>query len=527
MDLLLNLRRTVSNFPDAPAIVDGGDVRMTWRDYDQDTRKLAAGLVELGLQPGDRIAVLALNSYRYAELYYWVIRMSGIIVPLNTRFSPAEHIYTINDSGAVALVIDEAFLPVLKTLAPHLPSVRHTLFAGTGDPLPGMLAYETLLERAQRWATFEDVQPAEDDVIGLFYTGGTTGNPKGVMLTHHNLSTSGMQVATTIPFPVPLNHLHVAPMFHLADGFFVFLVTMLGGCHTFLPAFDPAKVLATIQRERITHAVLVPIMINALLHVPNLPDYDLSSLQQVTYGASPIPVAVLKQAMELLPCRFVQAYGMTEASPVLTVHSWEAHVQGVHAEPGSPEARRLSSGGQPIIGVEVRIVDEEGKEVAAGEIGEIVARGPNVMKGYWNQAGEIAYGLRAGWLHTGDLATRDDHQFVFVVDRKKDMIISGGENVYSTEVENALYAHPAVMEAVVIGVPDPTWGERVHAVVVLKPGQQATAEELIATCRGLIAGYKVPRSLEFTDALPKSGAGKILKRALREPYWEGQARQVN
>jgi long-chain acyl-CoA synthetase len=285
--------------------------------------------------------------------------------------------------------------------------------------------------------------------------------------------------------------------------------------------------LETIQRERVTHCVLVPTMINALIQVPTIGEYDLASWQLVIYGASPIAPEVLKKAMRLLPCDFIQAYGMTEAAPALTVLSAEDHRAIIRAEPGSPTARRVASCGQPIVGVDVRVVNDAGKEVTPGEIGEIVARGPNVMKGYWNKAAETAYGLRDGWLHTGDLATVDDQNYIFIVDRLKDMIVSGGENVYSTEVEAAIYAHPAVLEAAVIGVPDETWGERVHAVVVLKPNHMATGDDIVASCRSRIAGYKVPRSVEFVDALPKSGAGKILKRALRDPYWQNQQRRVS
>jgi long-chain acyl-CoA synthetase len=526
MDLLLCYRRTVNHFPDAPAIIDG-NVRMNWREYDLETRNLAAGLVALGAKPGDRIAILALNGYRYAAFYHGVIRMGGVMVPLNTRSAPAEHVYTLNDSGAVILVVDDTFLSMAETIAPHLPTVQHYLYAGN-NPCPAtMQAYQEVLETGRNLGTYQDHQPDENDLIGLFYTGGTTGYAKGVMLTHNSMMTNLLQSIATSLFPAPLNHLHVAPMFHLADGTFVFLTTALGGCHTFLPTFDPVTLLETIQRERITHTLLVPTMINILVQVPNIQDYDLSSLQRVSYGASPIPGEVLKKAMHVFPCQFVQGYGLTGASPALTLLSWEAHLKALHAEPGSPEARRLFSAGQPLVGIDVRIVDEQGQDVPVGEIGEIVARGPNVMKGYWKQSEETAITLRGDWLHTGDLASRDDQFFFFVVDRKKDMIISGGENIYSTEVENALYTHPAILEAAVFGVPDPKWGERVHAVVVLKPGQHTTPEELIASCRGKIAGYKVPRSIELADALPKSGAGKILKRILREKYWQDQPRQIH
>jgi long-chain acyl-CoA synthetase len=525
VDIVMGLRRAARNYPDRPAVIDG-ETRLSWREFDGRTRQLAAGLRRLGVQPGDRVAILALNSFRYLELYYGIPRMGGILVPLNYRFAPAELTYTLNDSGAVALVVDEAFAPAAATIRPDLRTVRHVIFAGSGPAPSGMHGYEELLDLAGD-SIGDARQPDPNDIAGIFYTGGTTSNAKGVMLTHANLQANALHVLVHLGFRPEHNYLHVPPMFHLADGGVILALTMIGGCHTALPSFNPIAVLETIQRERVTHCGLVPTMINALLQVPTLHEYDLSSWQRVLYGASPIAPDVLKKAMELLPCDFLQGYGMTEASPLLTVLSPEDHRAIVCAQSGSPVARRLTSCGQPIVGVDIRVVNDAGKEVTPGEIGEIVVRGPNVMKGYWNKAEETAYGLRDGWLHTGDLATVDNHNYVFIVDRLKDMIISGGENVYSTEVEAAIYAHPAVLEAAVIGVPDPTWGERVHAVVVLKPNHQATADDIVALCGSRIAGYKVPRSIEFTDALPKSAAGKILKRTVRDKYWQDRERRVS
>lgn len=525
MDSLLGLRRAVRLYPDRPAVVDG-ETRLTWREFDERTRKLAAGLRTLGVQPRDRVAVLALNSFRYLELYYGIPRVGGIIVPLNHRFVPFELVYTLNDSGAVALVVDEAFAPVADTILPELPTVRHLIFAGSRPAPAGMRAYEDLLDLASG-PIGDDAQPDPNDLAGIFYTGGTTGKAKGVMLTHANLHANALHYLVHLEFRPEHNYLHVPPMFHLADGPTSFCLTMVGACHTILPRFTPIAMLEAIQRERVTHCVLVPTMVNALIQVPTIGAYDLSSWKLLMYAASPIAPDVLTTAMRLLPCDFLQGYGMTEAAPLLTILSAEDHREIARAKPGSPVARRITSCGQPIVGVDVRVVNAEGEDVAPGEVGEVVAQGPNVTKGYWNKAEETAYGLRDGWLHTGDLATVDEGNYIYIVDRLKDMIISGGENVYSTEVEAAIYAHPAVLEAAVIGVPDPTWGERVHAVVVLKSDQRATANDIVEVCRGRIAGYKVPRSVEFVDSLPKSGAGKILKRALRDRYWQGQERRIS
>jgi long-chain acyl-CoA synthetase len=523
MDILAGLRRAACNFAGAPAVIDG-ETRLTWGAVELRVRRLANGLRGLGIQPGDRVAILMLNGYRYLELYYAVPRAGALVVPLNVRLAEPELAAILADSGAATLVVDDSFAPTAQHLAATGP--LRLIHAGSGAPPVGMQSHNALIESAVDTDPDRDRPIDEDALVGLFYTGGTTGRAKGVMLSHKSLATNALHVAIEFRYRSDTNYLHVAPMFHLADMASTFAVTMLGGCHTILERFSPVAVLETFQRARVTDVVLVPTMVNALLQVPNLRDYDLASWRQLAFGGSPMPVALLKRAMELLPCEFLQGYGMTEAAPALTRLTPEDHRRGI-ARPGTIWERRLASAGQSDVGVEVRVVNGAGEDVAPGAVGEIIARGPNIMQGYWNQAEETAYGLREGWLHTGDLATVDEGSYIYIVDRKKDMIISGGENVYSTEVEGALYDHPAVLEAAVIGIPDESWGERVHAVVVLKPGQDTSAEELAAHCRERIAGYKVPRSMEFAEVLPKSGAGKILKAALREKLWPGRERQVN
>ena len=347
------------------------------------------------------------------------------------------------------------------------------------------------------------------------------------MLTHKNLTHNAL--ITVIPGQVTSRtvYCHVAPMFHIADAAPAISYTMMGACHTFLPKFDAQKALEIIERERVNHIGLVPTMINLMLQVPTIKDYDLSSLELIFSGGSPTPVEVLRKMRQLLPCKLRQGYGMTESSPTITVLDWEDMLRAMEAPPDSPATRLLGSCGVPGRNIEVRLVDSLDREVPVGEIGEVTVKAPNVMKGYWNLPQETATALRNGWLHTGDLAIKDENGYFYIVDRKKDMIISGGENIYSAEVENALYCHPAVLEAAVIGVPDPKWGERVHAVVVLKPGWEATEAEIIARCREFISGYKVPKSVEFVSEMPKSGAGKILKRNLRDKYWQSGLVQVS
>jgi len=318
--------------------------------------------------------------------------------------------------------------------------------------------------------------------------------------------------------------LHAAPLFHLADIGSAFALTMVGARHVFIPMFNPVQVLEAIQNEKVTCTVLVPTMVNAVLNHPDAGKYDLSSIRRLVYGASPMPLEVLKKGLQKWGQIFSQGYGMTETAPLLTgLDTWE------HIVDGTPEqVRRLNSVGKEALGVEVRVVNAGGEDVQPGEIGEIIARGSNIMPGYWRMPEATAAAIVDGWMQTGDLATVDEENYIYIVDRAKDMIISGGENVYSVEVENALYTHPAVLECAVVGIPHDVWGETVHAVVVLKPGMSVTDEELIAHTRTQIAGYKVPRSIEFQiEALPKSGAGKILKRDLREKFWAGKSKNVN
>lgn len=524
MDVVQGLHRAATLYPNKVAVIEG-EQRYTWREFDGRNRQLANALIGLGVKRGERATLLMLNSFRYLELYYAIPRSGALLVPLNFRFSPQEVIYTVNDSDTVVLFVDDTFVPLVQKIRDQLTTVRHFVHVGNGPAPEGFSSYEALLtEASQDW---QDVEMDENEVAGLFYTGGTTGNSRGVMLTHRNIMSNAMHVTIFSKYEEQDVYLHVAPMFHLADGASTFAVTMMGGTHVFLAAFDPRKTLEAIQKYRVTATLLVPTMINILIQLPSIADYDLSSWRSLLYGASPIPTQVLRKAMEMLPCGFQQGYGMTEAAPVLTALTIANHKAGLEAPLDSPIARRLESCGQAVAGVEVRVVNTEGKDVKPGEVGEIIARGPNIMKGYWKLPDQSANVLRDGWYYSGDLATIDDEMFIYIVDRAKDMIISGGENIYSVEVENALYRHPSVLEAAVIGTPSEQWGEEVRAVVVLKPNTSATEEELIATCREYIAGYKVPRGIEFADQLAKSGAGKILKRNLRDKHWQGQTRQVH
>ncbi|MFK7982686.1 MAG: AMP-binding protein, partial [Saprospiraceae bacterium] len=368
-----------------------------------------------------------------------------------------------------------------------------------------------------------DAYRKNDDLAGIFYTGGTTGFPKGVMLTHSNVWASAIALVSLIGLGDEDRVLHAAPMFHLADGAMTQGGMLAGSTHVFIPMFTPAATIQAIDEKKVTHSLLVPVMIQMVINDPTVKTADLSSLRFVLYGASPIAEAVLIQAMNTLPqADFGQGYGQTELAPLATMLAPKYHTTE------GPFAGKLKSAGQAIPCVEIKIADKEGASLPLGEIGEIAVRGPNAMKGYWNKPEETAVALRDGWVHTGDAGYMDDEGFVFLVDRVKDMIVSGGENVYSAEVENAVNNHPAVEQVVVIGIPSEEWGEQVHAEVILKAGQTATEADIIAKTKEYIANYKCPRSITFrTEPFPLSGAGKLLKRDVRKPYWEGKDRQIN
>jgi long-chain acyl-CoA synthetase len=518
MYLTQALHRAVQQKPHGIAVRFGGR-QQTFRQFADRVARLAGALLGLDMQEGDRVAILALNSDRYLEYQMAVPWGGGVLNPCNTRWSAAEILYSLNDSGSTILLVDQTFRPLAESIRHDATALREVIYCGDGDVPPGMHDYEALLALAEPVA---DATRRGEDLAGIFYTGGTTGFPKGVMLSHGNLCSSGLALrAEGVATPAG-TYLHAAPMFHLADMGVAMPHWMEGNTHSVIPAFSPELVLGTLARDRVTHVLLVPTMIQMLVDHPAMRQpRDLSALQTIIYGASPISEAVLERAMAALPgVGFVQAYGMTELSPLATVLPASYH------QPQARKLGKLRSAGRASFCTEVRIVDAQDLEVPHGTVGEVIVRGPNVMQGYWNKPEQTAAALRNGWMCTGDGGYMDEEGFIFIVDRMKDMIITGGENVYSAEVENAIAQHPAVAACAVIGIPSAEWGETVHAVVVRKPGAAASSEELIAHCKTLIAGYKCPRSIDFRDALPLSGAGKVLKTELRKPYWEGQARKV-
>ena len=495
------IRRAEQLFGDREAVVCG-DIRRTYSELAQRVRKVA-GLLESITDPGDRVALWSANSAEYLELFVGIPCANRAIVPHNTRWAEPELIYATADADAKILICDRD----PGELAEHVDRV---LRIDTGE-------YESLLADAPEASP--TVTP--DTLAGLFYTGGTTGASKGVMLTHANLMANAVHVQLSQPMLDDDRYLTMAPMFHAA-GVYNALTNIWVGCsNVVLPAFDPANVLDTITGEKITCAIAVPSMLAAMVETQAISPRDLSTLRWISHGASPVALEVLKRCDELFGCELIHLYGATELSPLATLFRFEERFL---ADP----ARAKSCGTVPP-GIALEIRSDTGAALPVGEVGEVTVNGPNVMAGYWNKPGQTADALTDdGWYSTGDVGFLDSDGYLYLVDRSKDMIVSGGENVYCTEVEDALYTHPGVLEATVFGIPDEQWGEAVHAVVVPREGQELSEADVIAHCREQIGGYKVPKSVAFqTEPLPKSGPGKVLKRELRAPYWEGKDRQIN
>ncbi|MBN3853730.1 long-chain fatty acid--CoA ligase [Paraburkholderia sp. Ac-20340] len=506
MFLTSGVHRAVQQKRDQVATIFG-DRRRTWRELADRVARLAGALQALGMRPGDRVGMLAMNSDRYLEYVLATWWGGGVINPVNVRWSVAEIVYSLDDCDTGMLLVDDAHLPRVAQICAQARRQPLLIHAGDGAPPRDMLSFEALIASH---APVEDANRGGDDLASIMYTGGTTGLPKGVMQTHLNLWSSAMQRLAEAPALPGVAMLHAAPFFHMAGLGRAIMQWIAGEPQSILPGFDAGAVLRAIREDDVGEVQLVPTMIQAVLDHPDFARTDFSRVQRLTYGAAPISAALLEQVIARMPgVGLFNSYGLTEACSNVC-----SNPPVNHGEAGR-RSGLYRSVGRCGPAVRVKIVDTTGREVPRGSVGEIVVRGPNITAGYWNKPQETAKALRDGWLHTGDGGYMDDAGYLFVVDRIKDMIVSGGENVYSAEVENAIAQHPAVAACAVIGVPHEKWGEAVHAVVVLKPDHAADADTIRAHCRQFIAGYKCPKTVEFRDALPLSAAGKVLKRELR------------
>lgn len=490
-----SLGRAARYFPERTALAANG-TRSTFRELHGRVGRIAAALTKHGFKAGDRLAILLPNEPDYIELVYACAWLRVIAVPLNTRLSATEIDGILADAKPSGL-IRHSSLPVPTVQVPWQLVLDQAPLEVRSDSVPDPI-YDP------------------DAILALIYTSGTTGRPKGVEIRHANILENVYHTNFWFPLEEGAVHLHAAPIFHIADFPFIFAAPAFGACQVTIPKFSPESFCETVQREGVTHTVLVPTMINMLTQSPELQRYDLSTLRYLGYGGSPMAPELVHRTKQVLPkVKLVQVYGLSEAG-FLTGLKDDEHTED-----------KLTSCGRPCMGIDVRVVDTTGNEVETGKTGELVTRGANIMRSYWNKPEETKLAFRNGFFRTGDIGYQDANGYFFILDRLKDMIVTGGENVYSGEVEAMIYTHPAVREVAVFGIPDAKWGEIVKACVVLKPGKTLTADELIAHCRRSLANFKVPRSIEFSETeLPKSGSGKILKRLLRDAAWARQERAV-
>jgi acyl-CoA synthetase (AMP-forming)/AMP-acid ligase II len=500
--------------PDAVAM-HFRDRATTYRELDLRARRVANGLAAEGLGPQARVAILDKNSDTFFEILFGAAKRNQVLVSVNWRLAPPEAAYIINDARSEILFVGPEYEALVESILPSIPTVKKIVALGGAHPR--WESYEAW--RSRQSDADATVFSADDDVAIQLYTSGTTGHPKGAQLTNYNfMGLLPSAVEQWGNWDASVVSLVAMPLFHIGGTGYALVGFYVGAKNVILREVIPSEILRLIAAHRVTQTFVVPAVILFLLQCPEIASTDLSSMKLVIYGASPIAVDLLRQALQTFPCGFAQVYGLTETTGAFTYLRPEEH------DPAND--RILRSCGKVLKGVEVRVVDGDGRPLPPGQVGEIIIRSVQNMKGYWNLPEETAKAIRDGWLHTGDAGYFDEEGYLYIHDRVKDMIISGGENIYPAEVESALFGHPAVADVAVIGVPDPKWGEAVKAIVVRKKGAEVTPEELIAFARERIAHYKAPKSVDFIDALPRNPSGKILKRELRQPYWEGRQSQV-
>jgi acyl-CoA synthetase (AMP-forming)/AMP-acid ligase II len=523
---------TIYQYPEKIGIVSVDDkIQLTYREFKNRIDMICAFFQSEGCKKYDKIAILHTNSHLYMEIYYAAAFCGIILVPLNHRLAVAELSFMCDDAGVEYLISEYVFREKSEGILKECPAIKKTIWtrlpADAAKNLgPNQVDYEQIIGQTPAGQRFEAPDITHDDIAQIYYTSGSTGRPKGVIMTHMNMTFDAIGTIVEYRLTDEDVYIHTAPMFHLTDACLTWAVTWIGGRHILVSKFDPAAILRTFEAQRVTVAKMVPMMWNQLVHHPQVKEFDFSSLRLVISGGAPISPTLIQKMMDTFQCEYVQNYGMTETTQFVTISRLKENLRRL---PHQEQIKYRAATGRPFIGVKLRVVDENEKDVAndGKEVGEIIVKGDIVTPGYWNMPEENQKAFKDGWLHTGDMATIDREQYIRIVDRKKDMIVTGGENVFCIEVENALYKHPAVLEACVIGVPDAKWGEAVKAIVALKEGQTATKEELIEFCKGLIAHYKSPKSVDLVKELPKTGSGKIYKKAIREPYWKGYDKQVH
>jgi acyl-CoA synthetase (AMP-forming)/AMP-acid ligase II len=501
------IEKSCATYHDGICVVEG-DHRLTFKQVEDRASRLARALGDMGVGHGDRVAIFQVNCFQFVEMVYAIAKIGAITVTLNFRLRGEETGYILKNSGATTLIVGDRYVDMIHSIRKDLPLIKN--YICIGEPREGTQQYETVI-LSQSTGMYPCVPVQEHDTACIIYTSGTTGLPKGAMLTHANILTPMTDTFTFHPGTLLIN----VPMYHIAGIVSITLPLYRGNTQIILQQFDPGVFLEIVEREGVNTTYLVPTMLQAVLDHPDFSKRDLSSLKHIGYGASPMPVNLLLRAKDVLKVDFTNFFGLTESTGIVSVLSPEDHQLDGSKEEVEKKIHRLSGIGRAIPESEVRVVDDQDNDVSIGEVGEVVCRGKKVMKGYWDNPAATAETLRGGWLHTGDLVSMDEDGYLYLSGRKKDMIIRGGENIYPVEIEAVLHKHPKVLESAVIGVPDDYWGEVVKAFIVLKPGEDATAEEIIEYCRERLASYKKPSLVEFVDTLPKNAMQKVLKTVLR------------
>ena len=513
------MRRNAKLYGQKIGLIDKGQ-NFSYRELNARVNRLANGLIRLGLEKGSRVAVMANNCHEFVETYFGIAKAGLVIVPVSTRLSPGEVCYIVDHSDSLVLIYQEEFEEEIDQIKKGIPQVKYFLCIGNGAE-SGREDYESFLQGSSEDEPNEQFSKKENDMVMIMYTSGATGKPKGVMTSHRNILANTVTLSFELRIVPEDVTLLVMPLYHNGGLWPMMVHFYRGGRVILLQRFDVEEVLALVQKEKVTFLNLVPTTLIRLISHADLEKYNLDSLRTIMYAGAPIALSKIQEAMRKLgEHRFYTGLGCTEASgSVLSLPNRDHALKG-------PMFEKLSSVGRDSINVEVRVVDAQGRDVKSGEVGEIVARGDNIALGYWKLPSETAETFKDGWLYTGDMAKVDSDGYVYIVDRKKDMIISGGENISSKEVEEVIFRHRAVQEVAVIGVPDDEWGESIKALVVLKPGMMATEKEIIDFCMDSLSSFKKPKSVEFLDKLPKNSTDKVLKTELRKKYWRGRERNV-
>ena len=518
----MNLGRYVSRsaryFSGRPAMIFEGR-KISYEELEKRTNRLARGFYALGMERGERVAIQSWNRPEIAETEVACYKAGMVRVPINARLSPAETLGILNNAEVKTVIADKPHLDPLLDNRRSLETVQH--FVDLDASAPGIISFDKLLADNPDPSFSVDVDL--EDLGVLTYSSGTTGKLKGIMQSYGNRLA---MIRKALMFPeVRIRPgdtvLHVGPITHVS-GMLLMPLFFSGGCNLILNRFDLDALLETIQREKVNYTMVVPAMINFLLAYPKVSQYRFDSLKGIFYGAAPIPPARVQQAIDVFGPILIQGYGMSETTSFVTVLTASDHIEALKSNP-----HRLGSCGRPVFDTEVRVVNEKGEEVRPGDLGEITAHGPDIIRGYYKDPELTRKTIVDGWIRSGDMARVDEEGYIYIVDRKTDMIITGGFNVYPSEIEQVLYKHPAILEACVLGVPDDKWGEAIKAVVVLKKGQSATEEEIIGFCKTLLSSFKKPQSVDFWNEIPKNPNGKIARRTVKEKYWGNKDRMVN